>query len=487
MGNANNIRVAVLGTGPSGFGATIALLKSSLCPDITVFDAASGILMRHNEKKRRFEKHFTYDRNNVEFRGKFPFAPINSLGGWTKFWGATVLSRLSTNPEVNKAIFDIYENFEYLADQDSLEKYYPLGGNPNPRGSVSNQVNEILFRSLKNEDSFTGISVGKSRLAISQIGKDPSKNCILCENCLSGCSYGHILDTFDFFKKLSRTNKIQLRLNSKIDRVERDGNVLRLWARNETEQFKNMGIFDVVLVATGMGTVEILRNSVEDLKDKEFFTRETPMSIIPALVTGKFENEHQGEGSSGITFSEAFLQLSDEGREESAAQVYSVNKELRERIETHFFKIPKPVTKRMVVFMWFEADSRAFINLSNGRYVDSLYRSRENRKLHKNRFRKFRKVLKDLNIWTLPYNAFRQKAGKSYHYDGIWISSSDSPSSVSQLAKLLNDDGNLVGHGLDNCYFLGAVNQKEQNVGPTAINFMLTSYLAAKNALAKIK
>jgi len=381
---------------------------------------------------------------------------------------------------------DIYDNFEYLADKDDLKNFYPLGGNPNARGLISNQVNEILSRTSRIKKTFPEIGIGKSRLAISKIGKDPSKNCILCEKCLSGCSYGRVLDTFDFFTGLSRANKIQLTLNTKIERVERDGEVLRIWAQDETQQLNSIGVFDIVLVATGMGTVQIIRNSVEELKEKEFFTRETPMSIIPALVTGKFEKRQNSANDPGITFSEAFFQLSDRGREESAAQVYSVNKELRERIESRFFKIPKQVTKRMVVFMWFEADSTAFINLSTGTYVNSLYQNKDSRKLRKKRFRKFRKVLKKLNIWTIPFNLFRQKAGKSYHYDGIWISTSDCPTSSSQLVNLLNDDGNLVDQNLDNCYFLGAGNQKEQNVGPTAINFMLTSYLTAKNSLEKI-
>lgn len=326
------MKVAVIGSGPSGWSTTKTLI--GLGHEVTVID--SSMIETDGINKKARTKTSTLNRK-LYFGSDLPYrdfpagpslnsqevSPISSFarGGLSLVWGATMLPYCKEDTALWP--FDISTLDELFRE---LSKVVPITG-------ASDGLSEIygnfysrrgIFpsdRIIRILESFTRIAsteiqVGLSRLAV-ETGTHNVSGCVYCNKCISGCPSNLIWNTKDLnfhakYLKLRVTNLNESSSGIGIKAVDLQGNPYTL---NDFEK--------VFLAAGPLESFRILASSsiVSDtsiLKDSATF-------FLPLLALPKLGKSHQN--SFGL--SQLFIRFNkNESSPATQYQLYEYSEDL---------------------------------------------------------------------------------------------------------------------------------------------------------------
>ena len=229
LSTKKKLKIAVIGSGPSGVAAAYILLERSECyvdmidvglemdaETVKLKESAKNI--KHNIFLEKLEqKRALLDKKNKSsipqkllFGSDFVYQKIAHVkakidetvklnftfakGGLGKIWGANISSILQKDidnwpisEEALKSYFKQIENIVPVSsEKDALgERFkYQLKGKYSFRLSSSSQ--KILDQSLKNEETLknAGVYVGRAKLAVSGKQTDMFQKCVSCGLCM---------------------------------------------------------------------------------------------------------------------------------------------------------------------------------------------------------------------------------------------------------------------------------------------------------------
>jgi len=240
----NEMKIAVIGSGPSGWAATKALTE--LGHEVTIIDSSlieSDATDNDTNKTDETLNRKLFFGSDLPYRN-FPFGPsLNSRGvnptfsfargGLSLVWGATMLPYCKE--DTSNWLFDI-SSLENEFRQ--LSKLIPITGAPDGlsltygnffsrRGIMpSNRIVNILEHFARID--VPEIQVGLSRLAV-ETGTQVINGCVYCNKCIDGCPLNLIWSSKDSILNAKNLKLRVLKLSEsstgvEIEAVDIDGN-----------------------------------------------------------------------------------------------------------------------------------------------------------------------------------------------------------------------------------------------------------------------
>lgn len=208
------MKIAVIGSGPSGWSATKKLL--ALGHDVTVIDSGleldSKVKSEENSKSTINQK--LYFGTDLPYR-RFPAGPtltvdkVNPIfsfarGGLSLVWGATMLPYCledTTSWPLDVSILykyfdEIREEIPITGEVDALSTVY---GNFFSRRSIFPSPRVIRFLENSSKLPSSNLQVGLSRLAV-ETGAPTIAGCVYCNKCISGCPSNLIWNSKDYIE-----------------------------------------------------------------------------------------------------------------------------------------------------------------------------------------------------------------------------------------------------------------------------------------------
>ena len=346
----------------------------------------------------------------------------SNFGGWTKFWGATLLPWhpnifSEQNLEIsdfNDAYTQLSKMIPQLASQDALLQKFPIYGVSIPKHA------NTLAQTFASESADLGdLLIGNSRLAINGYGKNMSLGCTDCGECLRGCPGDHIWNAARYFKQsIPGTYSVDSWVES-IEILAQDAGV-RIHYSDSSNEMQHADFDRVFLAAGALSTSQIL------LKSKlleETIIRDSPVTIVP-FVSTRFKKL---SSNTRISLSEMFISLnqSQKSSQHVFMQCYGMSSDLMSRIliEKPFLKlIPKRILgfflSRVGIAMIFQ-DMKHGGEISVSRSADGRVHLKElstRSKLGMVELRSALKKLKKLHLF--PLWSFRHvgRVGEGFHF-----------------------------------------------------------------------
>jgi choline dehydrogenase-like flavoprotein len=326
------MKIAVIGSGPSGWAATKTLTK--LGHEVTIIDSsliesdATDNGSNNIDATLNRKLHFGSD---LPYRN-FPFGPslnsqeVNPIfsfarGGLSLVWGATMLpyckeDTLNWPFDISSLENEFRELSEVIPITGASDGLSPTYGNFYSRRGImpSNRIINILEHFARID--LQEIQIGLSRLAV-ETGTDGIEGCVYCNKCINGCPLNLIWSSKDSIFKSKNLKLRVLKLNEsstgvEVEAVDIDG------------EHKVLDGFEKVFLATGsLESFRILANSKivsqeGTLKDSATFF--LPLIALPKL--GKLLHSSFG-------LSQAFIRLNKNGwKTASQFQLYEYSEDL---------------------------------------------------------------------------------------------------------------------------------------------------------------
>jgi len=317
-------KIAVVGTGPAGFGVLTALLEQQENYEITVFEIGNGI------KKIPFNAEVTkenvreyYDAIYKEIREKFgfKFPPpkthfaesipkylINGepkifhsqfFGGLSNFWGGGSLPFTDVEfqrwPIRRKDIDPYYEKLAKIIGisgrRDALNEYFGedfVNLPPMYLTEVTKRLDKVINLPVKSPGRYKVYS-GINRCAV-ETRKEKTNCCKTCGECLAGCFTDAIYSTNYTIQKYLKDFRVKTVLG-KVIKVDSNGG--KLWVKKNDKIEEYTGFSKIYLAAGCPNTTEIVMRStgiseVELMADNAVYV--FPI-IYFGLVSPKYFNE----------------------------------------------------------------------------------------------------------------------------------------------------------------------------------------------------
>jgi hypothetical protein len=484
------LRVGVVGTGPSAFGALVALKKLNGEVSIDLFDAATGVTKnpKSDTKGISFQKDYLIDSSNESnsYRLNKNFSvPFFSKGGWSNYWGTTFLPWTQKDIELMgydhkefvSAYTEIAKNISIIGSKNSENEFYPTYSHLFPSAEKSRIVLQLLenHKAQVRRTTEPSFHFFESRLGVSPLSTEPSLGCVQCGFCLAGCPFGHIFNAYDEILKLDLKNLNQ-RFSTRIDSITSFEGKVSL--HSESDSFHN---YDFVFIAAGViQSSLILSNSVPLGKS---FTLETPMTLIPSFYFRRLANSSNPLNPLGITLSEMFVShFSANGNCIGAGQIYPLNSELKSKLGSLGKWVPNFLSKRILITMYFfESNMKNHIEITTAGQVGH-YTKRQKFK-HRKMFQKYLVQLFRLGFISFPVNIFMRKKGNSYHFGGLF-----EYSSANVLSRVVENDGTLRSeYNLPRVYCVDSSSLVEPRPGPLTYSLMANAYRITKNVVGTNK
>jgi hypothetical protein len=433
------MRVAIIGSGPSGWSATQTLIK--LGHEVTVVDA--GLVESDPKYDLSAKVDSTLNRklyfgSDLPYRS-FPFGPtsnsvkVNPIfsfarGGLSLVWGATMLPYSKEDTEDWPFDISTLENeFRILSEEipitgvtDPLSAAY---GDFYSRRGILISKRVLKFLENCNESMDPEVIVGLSRLAV-ETGKPEGRGCIYCNKCISGCPFNYIWSSKEpidgaKYLKLRVTNLTENSVGVSIEGTDITG------------KSQSLNSFEKVFLACGsLESFRILANSkivgrAGVLKDSATFF--VPMLVLPK-IRSKLEN------SFGL--SQLFIRLNkNQAHSASQFQVYEYSEDLIARAKKAIplgGLIPNTILrfflKRMMVAIGYldgkDSPKIQMNYLENGGVFNQLETFEESEVNHKRKIRLSVKRLSKFSLkhglLPLPFLTQIALPGEGVHF-GSWL------------------------------------------------------------------
>lgn len=346
----------VVGSGPSGVSAALALLK--LGNNVTMVDVGNdlpqeislainsiskispedwsshdksiirpGHLKKNNKvpEKLLFGNNFVYKDSNLiigndGLSNGFSQYPSLAYGGLSRIWGAATMrlhpSDISSWPELN--LNKYYEIIEQLipisAKYDSLAKDFgfPKSAISLPISSQSDKILSSLNKS-KYDLNKMGITFGQSRLAIKE-------KCVLCSNCLNGCPYGKIFSSVDLMGLLHEFPKFKYMKGIRVINFEENIKSVKINCKDLNDSNINFEVDRLFIGAGALSSALLIMKSLRIL-GRNIFLMDSQYFLMPFLGYSSISEEKLH------TLSQLFIEISnkDLSNNNIHSQIYTYN------------------------------------------------------------------------------------------------------------------------------------------------------------------
>lgn len=360
------MRIAVVGSGPSGVGAAqvlshngheVDILDLGHEPDHHSIDLARRIREQHvpgqripNDLveelrghrgsvgqrlvagismllRRRIDSHRVMKRilgSGFVFAGIDEGIPLEgsfiprslARGGLSNVWGAACYpfrpSELGEWPISPGALAPYYARaaaqLEVVQSRDDLERAYPLYG---PLGesvewNPSSALSKLLGRWEDAQEKLAknGIVTGRSRLAVRPPGAD--RGCMHCGLCFHGCAYGSIYSASHSLDALIGANKVNYVKGVLVERFRESGERVKTYLLELPTGARRTAQYDALLLAAG--PLSSLRVAADSL---EWHERNTPlmdndMYLLPLRI---LDRQCASQPTALFTLSEAVIAI----------------------------------------------------------------------------------------------------------------------------------------------------------------------------------
>ena len=356
------MKVAIVGSGPTGTAAAYVLASENIKVDIfdggrkheaqpedldalantarssdplpefpPVYDnpKVSDILQRRLNS-RRLRK--TVLGSGFVFDGIEDAVPMTghwlprslAVGGLSHVWGTACYPLASSDyadwPLEENELAEWYAKaadfFHLSADDDGLRDAYPVFGSPHPvRGSdwqkkqSSSGLEQLLDNWEQNRNllSTKGVAAGRSRLAVHR--SDGTENgCVHCGNCLNGCPVGAMWTSLPVLSGLTKGGAVRHH-GGVVKRLEADTDGEYLVSET-TGGVKRSGPFDTIILAAGpIASRQIAQASIptNDTMQQTVRILDNDIYVLPFLQSKSSCTE-----APRFTLSEAVMAIADE-------------------------------------------------------------------------------------------------------------------------------------------------------------------------------
>ncbi len=348
------LKIAVIGSGPSGVAASNMLLRRHDCKvdliDVGLeMDEATlelknsartlpkDIILDNIAKKRAlidkqanslvpqkliFGSNFVYHKisqvsSKISGRVKLNFS--FAKGGLGKVWGANISSILQKDindwPISENDLVPYFKLLEEIipvsAEKDVLGdrfKYQPLGHYSFPLSCGSKRILDEFSRN-SNVLENAGLFVGRAKLAVASRESKLFKKCVSCGLCMHGCPHDSIFDPAiiidKFFAKNSSFRYLSNNLIVKL-REQRNGKVILTSLNIKDNSSKDLA-YDKAFVACGsVGSTALIMRSFSDCAQK-IIIRDSQKYLFPFIISKSLRKSKKSTSTN--TLAQLVLQI----------------------------------------------------------------------------------------------------------------------------------------------------------------------------------
>jgi len=358
----------VIGSGPSGIGATLALLEKNLpvtiidsgedleqekkiiinrmsqmepaewsLEDIKILKSALSVSTKGVSQKLAYGSDFPY-RKPPEFEfaesSTATLLPSFAKGGLTNVWGAALLPYHQRDihnwPITVQDLEPFYKKILSWVPMASVEddflKNFPLYTQENPSLKPSRQAKRWLEELEKNKSllSNVGFTFGRSRLAIAAQSNMDMVGCKYCGLCMYGCPYDSIYKTSLTLDTIKQNKNVTYVKDTIVENLKEENGKVIIKARSKTGNQSKSFIAKRVFLGSGVvPTTKIMLSSMRAY-DKSVFIHDSQHFIIPMI---RYTNVKGTNREELFTLSQLFFEYFDtsEANYASFFQAYTYN------------------------------------------------------------------------------------------------------------------------------------------------------------------
>lgn len=313
----------IIGSGPNGFAAALALVSSGRRAVVMDFgdelDAvrpqARSIASKPDPRSARA---FFHPRSLVSATDESPLPLSSARGGLSLIWGAAVLERSASDcPELEPVFAGIEDGYSLLrrhidlaGDRDRLSERFPWqSGTP----SVPSSTRFATIRHGSRHLGRTDVLVGGPRVALRANG------CTRCGLCLAGCPEELFFDAGRGLRDLAAAGSVEFVSGPALLLRQVEGEVL---VTTPTGQVRARRVH---LAAGPIGTPALLQRS--GLAPRTLEVQDSAVFYVPIANRNRSAgDEHE------YTAAQLLAAAASTGRDDFTLAIYESNPDFRERL-----------------------------------------------------------------------------------------------------------------------------------------------------------
>jgi choline dehydrogenase-like flavoprotein len=527
----------VIGSGPAGIGAALALLEKNL--PVTILDSGEDLEPEKRKLVDRMaqvepEEWYPEDIKNLKagvlasvkgvsqklaYGSDFPyrkppsFEPADSStaqlwpsfakGGLTNVWGAALLPYHQrdmqnwpiTIQELEPFYEKILSRMPMSSVEDDLLKDFPLYKKGNSSLKPSRQAKEWLeeLEESKSILSKAGFTFGRSRLAITTESSVDGVGCKYCTLCMYGCPYDSIYKTSFTLDAIKQNKNLTYIQDVIVENLEEENGKVVIRARSKTGNESRSFSADRVFLGSGVvPTARIMLSSMR-IFDESVFIRDSQHFILPLI---------RYTGTKGVseerlfTLSQLFLGHFDESLDSHSFvyQAYTYNDFYAEALKNFlgpFYFLVKPMISlilgRLVILQgYLHSDLSGRIKLTLSRSHQNgadklLMETVKNPSTHKvaqrqgRLFWKYRQYFKAFPL--LPFNNLSQ-IGHGNHHGGTFPMKRDPGHLESDILGRIK--------GWQRVHLVDSSTFPSISPGPIALTIMANAYRISQTSVLEL-
>lgn len=472
--------IYVVGSGPAGVSAAMALLKKGRSK-VTMVDVGMELESEKQELVKQIQNipfsklddsllEQLKSNSQASIRGisrkliygsDFPyydqdcyipikskntnFVPSFAKGGLSNVWGAAVLPFIKKDIDGWPiSISDLAPNYKAVlsfmnlsADKDNLEKLFPLYTNEY-RSLIPSRQARILFAQLKkNEKELKNANIyfGNSRLAVRSYFSNNKNGCCYCGYCLHGCPYELIYNASSTLSKMQENPNFKYIKDIVIQGINENGKDIEIYGENiKNKQKLSFNASKVFLAGGVLSTTKIMLESMR-IYDKNLKLYGSQYFLIPLYNFLKQVNVHE---ENLHTLSQLFFEILDKNicKNTIHLQLYTYNdyylevfKKMLGKFYTPFSFPVKSLIQRILILQGYlhsDYSQIAYVSLSKGKKNEAskinLYAKEDPdvKKIISEVLKKLFNNRKYLNFMPITLLSKIGKFGEGYHVGGTF-------------------------------------------------------------------
>jgi len=450
MGNKKlGVRVAVIGSGPSGAIAAKNLIDSG----VTVHMLDVGIGLKNQDhikqcalfpdeekglmpKKSLFGDYYPYARGDY-LRGhvtdNISFDTSHSRGGLSNVWGATVglpyPKDLEEWPidieEFNNDISYVFDFIEVASSVDLIDSLYPYKYIGKDFIYQGDQTQYILNRVNNNKEALLKrkIYVGKSKLAVKS-NQSINNRCVLCYGCLSGCRSNSIFSSKSIIDDLIKNSHFKYRPNTLVKSFCENDNSIEIKYQDLENTQEYSASYDYLILAAGcFDTLKILNKS-SYLPENKAQIKDSQKYYFLAFTL----HPNKGSPPQTISLAHLYIQTLDSYGNLVQGQLYPGGEILKQILVRKFgifighilAVLLRPILSRALIGMvYLNSNISGSIKIHFSDEHNVTLDAKFNPQAHSEFLLTMRKYIKNfhyLGFFTIPFIFLKSKIGHSQHF-----------------------------------------------------------------------
>ena len=470
------MRVAVIGSGPSGLACAYSL--SHLDLEIDVIDPWQRITKKDDKeepnigsdklaKKSKWNSYemYNYPNDLIKFPRNHTYPISATLGGLSTVWGANLwfcaASEIGIPDNLATKFDDAMKNIKRLLpvfdSGTQVHPKYKTQAVPQIISDRFKKIGKINFPS----------SIEKTNVFGSQLAIDEGK-CISCGKCLTGCPEDAIFSTEYLWPKVLELPNVKM-ISGLVDKLEYTEKS-KIELKIQSENMEDL-VYDKVYVACGaLASAALLQ--ISNFANEKLVVKDSQVYYLPIISLRRNDDQKH------ITLAQAFINGKTPFK--GHISIYDSSTDIKERVRNKLGRIS------LIIPNLFWSHLLAGIGFLPPAKSGSMYLSKiDNLSIISSRRRLTSKfwaliyIFSNLKIFIksglipLPFLPKLPNPGASYHVGGT---------SNSKGEYIVDVDGKVLGH--DNLYVVDSTSLREIPTGPITASAMANAWRIAESSVS---